>query len=233
MKFDVYCDEVRPDLFSSKAPPCTYLLIGSLWAHQEDRDRLKTAIHALRDKHKVGGEFKWQKLSPSRLGFYCDLVSLFFAEGDRLRFRCISVDRAKVDLIEYHENDQELGFYKFYYQLLHHWIHDFNDYSVFCDYKCNRDMRRLQVLQRCLARSNLSANTSSIQAIRSEESVLIQMVDVLVGAASAKLNLSLRPDSAKSKLVDFIESKLGRPIAATSKSAAKFNVFTIDLKGGW
>jgi hypothetical protein len=233
MKFDVYCDESRPDLFCSKAPSATYLVIGSLWSHREARDKLKAEIHALRDKYKVGGEFKWQKVSPSRLEFYNGLVSLFFGEGDRLRFRCIAVDRTKVDLLKYHQDDQELGFYKFYYQLLHHWILDFNEYAIFCDFKRNRDMRRLAVLQKCVASSNLSASLSSVQATRSDESVLIQLADVLVGAASSKLNGSLAAGSAKHQLVEYIESKLGRPIAATAKGESKFNVFVIDPKGGW
>jgi hypothetical protein len=233
MKFDVYCDESRPDLFCSKSPPATYLLIGSLWSHREDRDKLKTEIHALRNRHKVGSEFKWRKVSPSRLEFYDELISLFFGEGDRLRFRCIAVDRTKVDLLKYHENDQELGFYKFYYQLLHHWILDFNEYSVFCDLKRDRETQRLAVLQKCIAYSNLSASISSVQAIRSHESVLIQLVDVLVGAASAKLNGSLVEGSAKSQLVKFIEARLERTIAATVKGESKFNVFVIDPQGGW
>jgi hypothetical protein len=62
---------------------------------------------------------------------------------------------------------------------------------------------------------------------------MIQLADVLVGAASAKLNDSLVPGSAKSHLVEYIESKLGRPIAATVKGESKFNVFVIDPQGGW
>ena len=233
MKFDVFCDESRPDLFSSKAPPVDYLVIGSLWLHNEDRAALKAAIHELRDRHKVGGEFKWQKVSPSRLAFYEDLIGLFFGAGDQLRFRCIAVNRKKVDLIKYHENDQELGFYKFYYQLLHHWILDFNAYTIFCDYKRNRDMRRLQVLQQCLTHSNLSAQISCIQAVRSDEAVLIQLADVLTGAACAKMNKSLRDNSAKAKLVKLLEDRLGRPIGHTVKAEQKFNLFDIDPGGGW
>jgi hypothetical protein len=233
MKFDVYCDEARPDLFCSKKPPVDYLVIGSLWSHREDRAGLKTAIHELRNRHKVGGEFKWQKVSPSRVAFYQDLIALFFSEGDRLRFRCIAVNRTKVDLVKYHNSDQELGFYKFYYQLLHHWIEDFNQYEVFCDYKRNRDMRRLQVLHRCLCAANLSADIACVQAVRSEEVVLIQLVDVLTGAASAKLNGTLNTPSAKTDLVTALESKLGRSIQPTAKTAQKFNLFEIDLGGGW
>src|SRR6185503_1189034 len=129
MRFDVYCDESRPEALGTERPDATNLVIGSLWLHTEDRDDLKKAIHHLRNEHNVGGEFKWQKVSPSRLSFYEQLLDLFFAQGDRLRFRCIVVDPEKVNLLRYHDGDQELGFYKFYYQMLHHWILDFNEYA--------------------------------------------------------------------------------------------------------
>ena len=77
------------------------------------------------------------------------------------------------------------------------------------------------------------ACAGAVQATRSEESVLIQMADVLVGAASARLNGSLVTGSAKHQLVEYIESKLERSIAATVKGESKFNVFVIDPQGGW
>ena len=232
MRFDVYCDESRPEALGTH-DHAAKLVIGSLWLPTEDRDEVKKAVHHLRNKHRVGGEFKWQKVSPSRLSFYEHLLDLFFAHGDRLRFRCIVVDPEKVNLLRYHENDQELGFYKFYYQLLHHWIFDFNEYVVFCDYKRNRDMTRLHVLQRCLQYANLSATINYVQAVPSEESVLIQFADVLTGAASAKLNHSLREGTAKHKLVGLLEARLGRELAHTWKSEQKFNVFVINPQGGW
>jgi hypothetical protein len=142
MKFDVYCDESRPDLFTSQKPQARYVVIGSLWMQTDDRERFKLEIHELRNRYRQGGEFKWQKASLSRIHFYRELVEWFFVKGDSVRFRCIAVDRAKVDLVRYHENDQELGFYKFYYQMLHHWIMDFNEYVVFCDAKKNREPSR-------------------------------------------------------------------------------------------
>lgn len=80
-------------------------------------------------------------MSPNRRDFYVELIDLFFAYGDNLRFRCIAVDRTQLNLA-LHDNDGELGFYKFYYQLLHHWILDFNSYRIFCDVKSNRDPKR-------------------------------------------------------------------------------------------
>jgi uncharacterized protein DUF3800 len=233
MDFDVYCDETRPDLFSSQKPPVQYMVIGSLWLEESFREEFKSDIHTLRDKHKIGGEFKWQKISPSRIDFYKELIDWFFAKKNNLRFRCIAVDHEKVNLVHYHEDDQELGFYKFYYQMLHHWIMDFNNYAVFCDFKTNRHRDRLPILKRCLDKSNLSSSMLNVQATRSRESVLIQLTDVLTGIASARLNNSITEDSAKSQVVSHLENKLEREIKHTTKSEQKFNVFVIDLQGGW
>lgn len=233
MKFEVYCDENRPDLLSSEKSQAHYMLIGSLWLKADDRDKFKEGIHQLRDKYKIGGEFKWQKVSPSRSEFYRELMGWFCSQAESLRFRCIAVAHDKVNLIRYHENDQELGFYKFYYQMLHHWIIDFNEYAVFCDFKTNRHRDRLHVLKRCLITSNLSAIITDVQAIRSCESVLMQLTDVLTGAASARLNDSLKENSVKSKVVNHLEDRLGQKIQHTFKVEQKFNVFVIDLQGGW
>lgn len=233
MRFDVYCDESRPDLLCSEKPSARFMVIGSLWLETENRDSFKREIHQLRDTHKVGGEFKWQKASASRAAFYTELVDFFSDMGEKLRFRCIAVEHDKVDLLQYHDSDQELGFYKFYYQMLHHWIMDFNTYSVFCDFKVNRQSDRLPVLQRCLGSSNLSAEIVTAQAVRSKESVLLQLCDVLTGAAAARLNGSLNPTGAKKQILDHIERRLGRTIAHTARAESKFNVFVINLQGGW
>lgn len=233
MKFDVYCDESHPDLLGSKRSPFQVLVIGGLWLAKQDRNRFKQTIHELRNKHKIGGEFKWQKVSPSRQAFYNELIDWFFEQGDNLRFRCIAVERQKVNLLKYHDSDQELGFYKFYYQMLHHWILDCNEYAVFCDFKSNREPDRLHVLQRCLETTNLSSHITSVQSIRSKESVLVQLADVLTGAVASKLNNALRPGGAKSVLVSKIEAGLKRTIGRTIKGEQKFNVFVIDLRGGW
>jgi hypothetical protein len=200
---------------------------------KEDRELFKTNIHTLREKHKIGPEFKWEKVSYSRLEFYQDLISWFWAQGDRLRFRCIVVDKKKVNLVHYHQNDQELGFYKFYYQLLHHWIADFNNYNIFCDFKTNRRRDRLHILKECLDRVNLSARVTSIQATRSNESVLIQLADVLTGLISSSFNHSTAQHSAKNKLISSFEQLLNHPITPTSNSEKKCNIFQIDLCGGW
>ncbi len=233
MDFNVFCDESHPDLLASKNSPAQYLLIGSLWMLRDDRETFKASIHGLRQKHKIGPEFKWEKVSYSKLPFYKDLISWFWEQGDRLRLRCIVVDKNKVDLLHYHENDQELGFYKFYYHLLHHWIADFNNYHIFCDFKINRRRDRLHILKQCLDCVNLSARITSVQSTRSNESVLIQLADVLTGLISASFNHSYSNNSAKGELIAFFEQLLKHPIRPTLSAEKKCNIFKIDLAGGW
>lgn len=233
MKFEAYCDESNPEVLGAENTQTRYLLIGSIWLRSEDRSEFKDRIYELRNKHKIGSEFKWNRISPSRVDFYTSLIEFFFAQGERLRFRCIAVDREKVDLTRFHANDQELGFYKFYYQMLHHWILDFNEYAFFLDTKKNRCPLRLATLKQCLDASNLSSNVTNVQAIESKQSVLIQLADVLTGVVSRRLNNSSQGSIARDSVVDAVERNLRRPIGPTGRSENKFNVFKINLSGGW
>lgn len=234
MKFEVYCDEAQPDLFTSAKPRARYLMIGSLWLPAELREDAKEKIGRLRERHGVWGEAKWTKISPAKADFYHELVDLFMSYGMDMRFRCIAVDRTQVNLA-LHDGDGELGFYKFYYQLLHHWILDFNEYRIFCDLKSNRDRTRLRVLKRCLDYANKSATIADVQSLPSPEVALLQLCDVLLGAASSRLNETLTAGSAKESLVKLLEARLDLRgvLSPTGAGEKKFNIFKINLGGGW
>ena len=164
--------------------------------------------------------------------FYKALIDLFCDYGDQLRFRCIAVDHRDFDHI-HHQGDKELGFYKFYYQVLHHWILDFNTYRIFCDLKQNRDKYRLKTLKECLSNANLLASIETVQALPSKQLTLIQFADFLLGMTSAKLNETLVSGSIKAELVDYFEVVADRQIKPTYRAEKKYNIFKINLKGGW
>jgi hypothetical protein len=233
MEFEVYCDEAHPDLFTSANPTAQYLMIGSLWLPADLRDDIKSKIKGLREKHNVWGEIKWTKVSPSKLEFYLDLIDLFVGYGTMMRFRCIAVDQQSVNM-QLHGGDHELGFYKFYYQVLHHWIYDFNTYRVFCDQKTNREPYRFTELRKVLDNANLSANVACVQALPSKEVTLIQLTDLLLGAASSRMNKTLGEGTAKETVVKALEQRLSIPsLRPTYQSEPKFNIFKINLGGGW
>lgn len=232
MKFNVFCDETLPDLFTTSKDSDKKLLIGSLWIEAELREEIKQDIKKLRVEHNVWGEIKWSKVSKSKESFYLELVDLFFSYKDRVRFRCIAVNPNEI-IWAYHNDDKELGFYKFYYFVLDKWIRDFNEYSIFCDAKVNRDLSRLNKLHEILITSNRLSYIDRVQALPSKEVVLIQLTDLLLGAASSKLNSIKHTNMAKNNIINKIEQNLGRKIKPTYLDEKKFNLFNIKLKGGW
>ncbi len=231
MDFEVYCDESRQELFRCKKPNSTeYVLIGSLWLEASKREEYKNEIKKLRLEHNLRGEFKWQKVSPSRKNFYLQLIHLFF-DSD-MRFRVIVLAASELDSVKFHQADDELMFYKFYYQLLHHWILDRNTYRIFVDVKTNRVHNRLKTLKDVLSNANLLSNILQVQALPSCEVDFLQLVDVLIGAVSYSFHNRNR-NPVKLQVIEKIEKSLGHPIQSTRKSEEKFNVFRFQPTGGW
>lgn len=237
MQFEVYCDESHPDVFWSQSENrARYCMIGSLWLPAEQRQPLKDAISGLKREHGFQKEIKWHKAQERFELFYKALIDLYldFNGQDLLRFRCIAIEADKVNLVRFHESDAELGFYKFYYQMLVHWILDFNEYRIFCDEKTNRVGDRLKTLRRVLDYANISSNVTAVQALPSTYVALLQFTDFLLGMASSRLNDSVRDGSAKDKIIRHLEERLGRSsLRPTPKGNTRFNIFKINLSGGW
>lgn len=231
MDIEIYCDESRHELFSNKKEtPGKYVLIGGVWIEASKRQLYKENIKKLRSEEKVFSEVKWKNVSPSKIGFYLKFIDLFFQS--EMRFRCVVIEKDKLNLVKYHQSDQELGFYKFYYQLLHHWILDFNKYSIFTDLKTNRTKNRLQELQNVLRCSNLTSQITQIQAINSKESQFIQLADLFIGAIGYKFH-DHTASLAKLQVIKQIEKRLEDEILPTTKCEPKFNIFKIQLEGNW
>jgi hypothetical protein len=227
---EIYCDESRQELFwSRKRKGARYIVIGGIWLKRNDRPKIKERVIALRKRYKTYGEIKWRNVAPSRLDFYKALVELFL-ERD-LRFRCIVIDKDQLDLVRFHSSDEELGFYKFYYQLLHHWIEDFSRYSVFVDLRTSGSPSRVKELYNVLCNANLAAEIVQIQALPSEESFFIQLADFLVGAVGYSAH-GRDESEAKHAIITMLENRLGRRELCehTWRTEDKFNVFRIQLQ---
>jgi hypothetical protein len=231
MDFEVYCDESSLEALT-KNNAHLFAAIGSIWIPTEKRIDLKNGINTIKEKYGIKGELKWQKFSPAYYGLYKDVIDFYF-HSDFIRFRVILIESIKVDHVRFNHEDAELGFYKFYYQLLHHWIFDFNRYDIFLDLKTNRDKGRLKSLKKVLDQANLTSDIKQVQGLPSEQSVGIQLADFLTGLVAAKFNGELTSES-KLMMIKYVEETyLNKPISATSKWEEKLNVFKINLQGGW
>jgi len=227
MECEIYCDESRQDLFSSKKESeSKYTLIGGVWIEASKRQEYKDQIKVIRSKYKALGEIRWNTVSPSKLDFYLDIINFFFDTD--IRFRCIVIEKENLNLVRFHKSDHELGFYKFYYQLIHHWISDFNKYRIFVDFKTNRAKNRLHVLKAILSNANPSSEIIQVQALHSRDSVFIQLADLLIGAVGYALH-SFTTSSSKLTINQKIEKRLGHLIQPTRKAEEKLNIFKISL----
>lgn len=236
MKIEIYCDESRQDLFNNKKSITEnnrYICIGGIWIESEIREKIKYDIKVIQEKHNVFGEFKWKTVTPSKYDFYKELVELFFSYDDKIKFRCVVIDAEQVDMKTYNNSDSELGFYKFYYQLLIYWINNENQYKIYTDYKVNRKNDRLNDLKVILNNKSRSSRTVQlIQAINSKESLLLQLEDVLMGAVAYKYNFGVSGKAiAKNKLIGVIEDLLKTKITDNNRYNNKFNIFKINLRG--
>lgn len=230
MKFEIYCDESGLEALTRKEAHL-FSAIGGIWMPADFRQDFKDSVNRIKSKHHVKGELKWNKVSPAYLDLYEEIVNYFFLTKE-LRFRVVLVESEIVDHYTFNETDAELGFYKFYYQLLHHWILDFNDYDIFLDQKVNRDKGRLIELKKVLNNANLTSSVNIVQALPSDQSVGIQLADLLTGIVAGKFNKEIK-SGAKKTLIKLVEERIGSAISPTRKWEEKFNVFRINLQGGW
>ena len=231
MNFEVYCDESRQDIPKNLKLSNKYMLIGGIWIKAEKRNEIKNKIKMLKNKYKFGGEIKWKKVCKRNIDFFKSIIDLFLSNLD-IRFRCIVIDKSKLDFYKYHNKDIELGFYKFYYQMLNKWIYDYNNYKIFIDLKTNRIKNRIKVLEQVLNNANLFSEIT-VQALPSREVLLIQLTDFLLGLISTKFNYEDKVNINKKTLIGYLETKLGKKIEATNLNEKKVNIFVINLNGGW
>lgn len=232
----IFCDESRQDLLASKKSISgnnRYTCIGGVMIPAEKLSAIKVKMSELREKYNAYGELKWGTVSPSKIEFYLDTVNLFFEDND-LTFRTVVIDSSKIDNDAFNQSDQELGYYKFYYELLYHWIDISEEYRIYTDQKTNCDASRLKELRRIVNTSCYGVEpVLSIQAINSKESIMLQLENILMGAVGYKYNYNGTGTSeAKNKIVERIENKLGHEISSTSRSVRKFNIFKINLQEG-
>ncbi|MEX6169044.1 DUF3800 domain-containing protein [Staphylococcus haemolyticus] len=223
---EVYCDESSlENLF--KDNKSGYIVIGGIWLDKKDHKIVKKEIDHLKRKHSIGGEFKWNKVSYSRKQFYFEILDYFFGNR-KIRFRCIVVNTKKVNTEKYHNSDNELGFYKFYFNLLDKWCISNDTYYIYLYYKSNKDNNRLPKLKEILNYVS-EGEIIDVLPIRSEESVFIQLADLLSGVVSFHFNNNDVKDNTKYEFKKRLEEHIGESIKSSPSSEKKFNVFQIRL----
>jgi len=226
--FNVYCDESRVENMDSSK-----MVIGALFIPRLERKIISKEIDQIFNKYKFTQELKWNKVGKKYTGFYKEIIN-YFANNKSILFRCIVVDKEKVKYSQYHENDSELAFFKFYYLMLKKRLSDDNNYYIFLDRKPTRDKNRARALKAYLDSYVLLNKTNCsikhLQSYQSNENKLIQFADFFTGLMGFACNNNQGKD--KLNVVNYLESELERKniCESTPLSETKFNVFIWDSK---
>lgn len=220
----IYCDESRHEGQSHQP----FMVIGGLWLPREKRVEILAGLRAVREAHGVTGELKWGKVSQKKLAGYQAVVD-FIASREDIHFRCIVVEKAKVDHDKYFQNDRQLGFWVFYWYCLKQWMGNGNTYFISIDFKpesLHSGPRRLRhVLENeCLKR----AWVKSLECVDSTHNPLCQVADIFIGAVGYEQN-GLAGSPAKEALAQHVSKRFGRPDlkGTDAPSRLRFNIWRI------
>jgi len=219
---NIYCDESR----HTSDPSQPYLVIGAIECPRNEKREIVHSIHKFKALYSTQGEYGWKRISPNRQQFYWSILDLF-ASTPSLRFRCLVTNRQELDHDRFNDGDEELGFYKLYYQMLVHWLKPGNRYYIYLDWQQNKSQHRFSDLKVILQR-RLSgrANIACLEPEASSNSPLIEMCDLLIGAVGYSWN-GLRNSDIKRQFCLDLASRVGvnTLAASTSLHASKFNIF--------
>ena len=218
--FNFYCDE-SCHLENDHNP---FMLISYVSCAYNQVRTHHERIKEIMAKHSFQNEIKWSSVSKGKSEFYIEVIEYFFATD--LQFRAIVVDKSKIKTKELSGFDD--FYYKMYYQLLHHKINMNYSYNIYLDIKDTLSAYKVRKLKEIL---NIRySSIRNLQNIRSEESILMQLTDLLMGAISYHLR-DLNKVIAKNKIIEKIKQHTELPLThSTEKSYNKFNLFFIDLK---
>ncbi len=211
--YNIYCDESR---YSN--PFEQYFLIGAVILPRGDKSLIEKRLKAVKRKFGFMPELKWNNVTEAKLPYLNELLQVFFTSD--IDFRAIVVDKSQLNKSRSGQIP-EISFYKFYYLLLRGTLQSYTDYYVFLDQREKQSKGSIGELWRFLDNSLIKLHPADekkdepgkiaqIQEINSQESIFLQLLDVLMGAVGYYWN-GFRGSPAKVKFVGNLTRWLEKP----------------------
>jgi hypothetical protein len=222
--FNIYCDE-SCHLENDRQRVMT---LGAVWLALDKIPEVSAQIRAIKQKHGLNPrtELKWIKISPSKQQLYFDLVDYFLATRE-LKFRALVAPKKDLNHAEHGQTHDE-WYYKMYFDMLKIIFSPTGRYFVYLDIKDTRGGRKVHMLHDVLCNNIYDFQreiVQRVQIIRSEESQLMQLADVLIGIVSYA-NRDLNGNTAKMALVNHVRARTGYALTrSTLYREEKFNIF--------
>lgn len=213
--FNIYCDE-SCHLKNDHQP---VMVLGAVWCPLEKTREIATRLREIKVHHNLPGslEVKWSKVSPAKVQFYLDVLDYFFDDDD-LRFRALIVpDKSQLRHDDFDQTHDD-WYYKMYFDMLKVLFCPHDGYRVYLDIKDTRGRKKVAKLHEVLCNNMYDFDRriiERVQIIRSEESAIMQLADLLIGAVSY-VNRGLQSNRGKLALVARIRERSGYSLAKTT-----------------
>jgi hypothetical protein len=206
-----------------------FMVIGSAWCDKEKVKTLSDSIRKVKEYHgyKKSAEIKWTKISQNNVALYEDIVKVFFAS--ELNFRAIIIPKDKLDHEYFNQTDDDF-YYKMQYLMVTNIVRNNCPaiFNIYIDYKdIWSNIRSIGLKGYLEKKADFHGCAFSAQPVRSHESELLQMADVLIGATAYRNN-HFEKDSGtpKHRIVRILEEgALQRLNQISPPSAHKVNIF--------
>ncbi len=204
-----------------------FMLLGYVSVPYNQMRNHSQRIKEIKKKHNYFGEIKWSKVSNSQHKFYNELIDYFF-ESD-LCFRAIVIDKSQVDNADY-DQSYDTFYYKMYYQLINHKLDTLASYNIYLDIKDALSAGKVKKLKEIL--QTKFGVIRNLQNIRSDESLFMQLTDLVMGAVNYHLRFSDKGRViAKNNIIARIQKNSNHQLDhSTPKAENKLNLFFIELQ---
>lgn len=235
MEYNIYCDESCHLEHDGEK----YMVLGGIICEKNDRNIIKNNIINIKRKNNIKdmAEIKWNKVSQSKIIYYKKLIDYFF-NSDMLRFRAMIINKSQLDHEKFNQTHDD-WYYKMYYELLKNLVEP-KDYNyIYLDIKDTKSAKKVENVKKYLNIKMAEYEykpIKHIQSINSQESSIMQLADLLIGAIGYKNREMFKKENssiAKTELMEYISKKSGYSLLKnTLLSEKKFNLFHIVLNRG-
>ena len=222
--FNVYCDE-SCHLEHDGIPT---MVIGAVWCKADRVKDISCDIRQIKAKHGLPTSFesKWTKVSPKKLDFYLELVDYFF-DCEDLHFRGVLIpDKRMLDHPVRNQTHDD-WYYKMFFFMLVVILDAECRYRIYMDIKDTRSEQKRAKLEEVLRNSQYDFSgqiIEKVQQIRSHESEILQITDLLIGAIAYN-NRQLSTSEAKLAVLARIQNRSGKTLrSSTLLKESKFNM---------
>lgn len=211
------------------------MVLGGIYCPISKVKDYSIEIRNIKEKYNINKnqEIKWTKISPSMYNFYTEILDIFL-KNDDINFRALKIpNKSIIDHKSYGQNHND-WYYKMYYDMLKQIITPHKEYNIYIDIKDTEGQDKVDELNRILSipTEKKSSKILKVQQIRSHESNMLQLADILIGAIGYRdRNPKANKNSAKLKICKHIENKLKISLNNTScYTNRKFNLLVWESK---